>query len=74
MTVEQLRKALDGLDGKMLVVVNHETDGEMNLFELVDASPAKGEPRRDERSHKAGFKFDRMNGGQTWLFISVEEA
>jgi hypothetical protein len=73
MTVAELQEKLVGLDPKTHIVVNHETDGEMELYVIGDVSLSKGHPRRDDGTGKTGFKFDK-NGPATWLFISIEEA
>jgi hypothetical protein len=73
MTVGELKDKLDRLNPKTHVVVNHETDGEMELYEVVDVSPAKGRPRRSENTRVAEFEFDDY-GPVTWLFIATEKA
>jgi hypothetical protein len=73
MTVGELREKLDGLNPKIHVVVNHETDGEMELYEVADVSRAKGHPRRSGNTRVARFEFDDY-GPTTWLFIATEKA
>jgi hypothetical protein len=58
---------------KANVVVYHEIEGDLKLFEITDVSLSKGNPQRDEHTRKAGFSFDK-DGLAEWLFISVDEA
>ena len=68
MTVDELRKRLDGLDPKTHIVVYRENESGMDFFEISDLSLSTGDALRDEYTRKAGFKFDK-DGPATWLFI-----
>jgi hypothetical protein len=72
-TVEDLRKKLEGIDPKTHVVVYRETDNATDFFEIDHISLSKGKPYRDKVTRKAGFTFDQ-DGLVEWLFITVEDA
>lgn len=75
MTVGDLLKTIEGLDPKMPVAAYFESDGnrETEFFDIAEASVGTGTPVRNERTHKAGFRFEH-NGPAKWLLIRVEEA
>jgi hypothetical protein len=73
MTVGELKRKMEVIDDDTYVVVSHEADHGMTLFEVIGVAPAKGNPVRNEHSRKAGFAIDQ-NGPAYWLFISTEEA
>jgi hypothetical protein len=70
MTVEELRKKLEGIDPKMPVVIVRETEGDSEWYEVSDVSSQRGTPSRDD-SGRVGFTYGP--GPETWLFIVAEE-
>ena len=72
-TVAELQEALDRQDPQTKVIVCFEMEGETCLYEITDVSVGKGNPRRDEETHKATFGFDR-GGLATWVFITLKSA
>ena len=75
MTVGELLKAIEGLDPKMTVAAYFEDDGdrETEFFEVADVSVGTGTPLRNEKTRKAGFRFEH-DGPAKWLLIRVEAA
>ena len=75
MTVGELRKTIEGLDPKMTIAAYFESDGERDseFFDIADVSVGTGTPKRDEKTHRAGFQFQN-DGPAKWLFIRVETA
>ena len=70
MTVGELRKKLEGIDPKLLVIVVREKDGDSEWYEVADASPQSGLSSRDDSGRVA---FTYGPGPETWLFIVAEE-
>lgn len=55
MTVDELRKRLDGFDPKTHVAVYRENESGADFFEISDVSLSNGDPLRDEHA-KSGLQ------------------
>ena len=73
--VGDLLRAIERLDPKMPVAAYFESDSnrETEFFDIADVSVGTGTPMRNERTHKAGFRFENP-GPAKWLLIRLEEA
>lgn len=72
MTVKQLREAFARFDERAKVVVSWEENGNLQLFEINDASASRGIPKRHPHG-KAGFEF-AQDGQVEWVFITIDHA
>lgn len=70
MTVADLQKNLAKFPADTKVVVYWEDGSEHQCFGIDDISVHTGTPCRDERTQRAGFKFEGK-GPVTWLFVSI---
>jgi len=71
MTVEELRRKLEGIDPKTQIVLARETYASLDFFEVGDVSIGVGTPSRDAKG-KPRFTFEK-DGPAHWLFIYAEE-
>lgn len=70
MTVKELREALSAFDERAKVVVSREENGNLQFFEIDEASVHKGIPKRHPDG-KAGFEFAQSGPAE---FIAIDHA